>query len=215
MLVHNEAQQKGNIRRGIQGLQTQNGQCRPAGRQYARFPLIKHPPSPEWAPSLHITDYIAFWLRRQIPKEVRSRVRSECPRPSLSDKVAMNPELDAKVVVFISKNSKDPRKGLDKGLKSWQDWLLNLIGPLTKTFEMAEEAYLNETSVDPKELHQWAQTTLSLLGNANTALSNERRKHILHNIDLKLIALASKEGGPSRQGHLFGDYFSKDMARGF
>ncbi|KAJ1178338.1 hypothetical protein NDU88_003584 [Pleurodeles waltl] len=156
------------------------------------------------------SDYIAFWIRREIPKELRSRLRSEFPSPSLPDKFATTPELDVKVVAFITKNSKDPRKGLDKGLKSCQVRLVDLNGHITKMLELAEKAYLNEASVDPKKLRQWAHC---LLGNANTALSNGRRKSIFLRIDPKFKDLASKEGGPSTQGHLFGDDFIKDMTK--
>lgn len=53
--------------------------------------MIKHPCSPEWTPSQHVAKYITFWLRREIPKEVRARLRSECPRPSLPDMISKTP----------------------------------------------------------------------------------------------------------------------------
>lgn len=117
------------------------------------------------------------------------------------------------MVSFINKGGRDSRKGLDSGLKSCQDRLLDILCPLTKIFEMAESAYLNDSKVDPKELREWTQRAVCLLGNANTALSNERRKSILLKLDPKLIELATKEGGPSSQGELFGDEFIKEMAK--
>lgn len=175
--------------------------------------LIKHPLSPKWTPSQHVADYNTFWLRREIPKEVRPQLRSECPRPSLPDKITVTPELDPNVVSFFNKGGKDTRRGLDRGLKSCQDRLMDITGPLTSFFEMAETAYLSDSQVDPKEMCEWAQRAVCLLGNANTALSNERRKSILLKLDPKLIELTNKEGGPASQGQLFGDNFIKEMAK--
>lgn len=96
--------------------------------------MIQHPLSPQWAPVEHVARYVRYWIRRAIPKDVRTRMRSECPRPSLGSKVAYTPELDQRMLPFINKSGKDPRRGLEKGLKGCQDRLLHILGPLTKMF---------------------------------------------------------------------------------
>lgn len=45
---------------------------------------IQHPLSPQWVPAKHVAEYVEYWIRREMPKEVRSRLRSECPSPSLT-----------------------------------------------------------------------------------------------------------------------------------
>lgn len=71
-----------------------------------------------------------------MPKEVRNRLRSEGSRPSLSRKVAYNPKLDLKMLTFLNKSGREPRRGLDKGWKGCQDRLLDVSGPLTKRFDV-------------------------------------------------------------------------------
>ncbi|XP_078516741.1 uncharacterized protein LOC144781653 [Lissotriton helveticus] len=162
--------------------------------------MIKHPLSPEWSPAPHVAEYVQMWLRKQIPKDVRLRLRSECPRPSLANKIALTPELDAKIIAFVAKGGRDPKKGLDKGLKMCQDRLLDLTGPLTKIFDMAEEAYVDKKDLDIEELREWIQRAVCLLSNANTEISVERRKSILLKIDPKLVELANNEGGSDANG---------------
>ncbi|KAJ1163186.1 hypothetical protein NDU88_003649, partial [Pleurodeles waltl] len=49
---------------------------------------IYHPRSSEWRPDHKVAEYVASKIRQPLDKEVRARLRAECPRPSLSDKVA-------------------------------------------------------------------------------------------------------------------------------
>lgn len=93
---------------------------------------IQRPFSPQWVPLKHVAEYVEFWIRREMPKEVRTRLRLEYPRSSLGNKVACTPELGAKMLTFLNKLGRDPRRGLDKGLKCCQDRLLDVFGPLTK-----------------------------------------------------------------------------------
>lgn len=162
----------------------------PLGESMFDPSLLKHPLSPEWSPAPHVAEYVQLWLRNQIPKDVRLRLRSECPRPSLANKIASTPELDAKIIAFIAKGGRDPKKGLNKGLKMCQDRLLDLTGPLTKIFDMTEEAYVGKKSLDLEELREWIQRAVCLLGKAKTALSVERKKSIHLKMDPKLAELA-------------------------
>ncbi|KAJ1131598.1 hypothetical protein NDU88_009933 [Pleurodeles waltl] len=68
-----------------------------------------------------------------------------------ANNVMMTPDLDAKILAFIGKGGRDPRKGLDKGLRLYQDRLMDQTGPLTKIFDIAEEAHLNKECVNVEE----------------------------------------------------------------
>ncbi|KAM8977409.1 uncharacterized protein RCH25_044212 [Pelodytes ibericus] len=174
---------------------------------------LRHPRSAEWSPPQHIAEFLRYWLRRPLEKEVRQKLRAECTRPTLPDKVASTPEFDSLFVTFMMRNGKDPRKGLEQGLRSTQDKLLDISGPLTQIFLMADEALTDGTPMDPQLTREWAQRALCLLGNANTALSTERRKAALFKLDSKLAELAPKELGPGAKGLLFGDKFLKNLSQ--
>ncbi|XP_069491214.1 uncharacterized protein [Ambystoma mexicanum] len=174
--------------------------------------LILHPRSAEWQPSQEIASFLEYWVRRPLPKGDRSKLRSECPRPVLQDKVACTPDIDQPMTVFLSQKGKDPRKGVDKAWRSCQDKLLDVLGPVTQIFEMAEEAAASNSPVDVVMLRGWIQRTVCLLGNANAAISKERRKSLLMRLDSKLADMSEREAGPSAQGNLFGESFLKDLS---
>ncbi|KAJ1111378.1 hypothetical protein NDU88_008714 [Pleurodeles waltl] len=117
-------------------------------------------------------------------KEVRVRLRSECPRPDLARKVSDTPEVDPAMVNFMKKWAKDPKKGLDRAWQSCQDKLLDMSGLLTQILEIGLQA--KESAVEPDILIGWAQCTVCLLGNTNVAMSTERRRSLLMRIDPKL-----------------------------
>ncbi|KAJ1218687.1 hypothetical protein NDU88_006264 [Pleurodeles waltl] len=52
--------------------------------------------------------------------------------------------------------------GLDEDLRFCQDRLLDVVGPLTKIFDMTEEAYVYNKRVDVEELQQWIQRAHTL-----------------------------------------------------
>ncbi|KAJ1152116.1 hypothetical protein NDU88_004893 [Pleurodeles waltl] len=47
---------------------------------------IIHPCSANWAPAQAVADYLHDKLRKGFDKEVRNRLRAECPRPEIPDK---------------------------------------------------------------------------------------------------------------------------------
>ncbi|XP_064407974.1 uncharacterized protein LOC135352703 [Latimeria chalumnae] len=113
---------------------------------------------------------------------------------------------------FSSKLGKDPRKGLDRSLKGVQDKLLDISSPLTKILGIAEDAIARH-EVPPQQLLNWAQRCVWMLGNANAALSTERRRNFLIKISPHFTDLASKDFGPEAKGLLFGDPFLKELSR--
>ncbi|KAM4748674.1 LOW QUALITY PROTEIN: uncharacterized protein WCC33_006046 [Rhinophrynus dorsalis] len=174
---------------------------------------IKHPRSSDWTPRPHVAQYLETWVRKPISRSTRSKLRAECPRPIIANKVCETPELDSKMVQFIAKSGKDPRRGVDQALKSCQDKLLDSLGPLTKIFELSEEALQTKSPVDIQVLRGWIQRAICMIGNANSAIASERRRALLLRIDPKLAELANSEPGPSAKGLLFGDTFIKDLGK--
>ncbi|KAJ1158353.1 hypothetical protein NDU88_011044 [Pleurodeles waltl] len=174
---------------------------------------IHHPNSSEWFPSDHVSDYVSFYLRHPLDKLSRNKVKSECPRPSLPCKVTDTPAIDPNMLLFFTKFGKDPKKGVDRAWSNCQDRLLDLVGPVTRIFDLAEEAKIEGSQVDLDTLSYWAQRVIYMLGNANSYISQERRKSLLLRIDPKFSSLASKEEGLNADGLLFGDSFIKEMSK--
>ncbi|KAJ1187379.1 hypothetical protein NDU88_004155 [Pleurodeles waltl] len=85
------------------------------------------------------------------------------PSPLLG-KVADTPELDPSMATFLRKFAKDPKKGLDRAWKGYQDKLLDVSGPLTKIFDLAIQSKETETPLDTEAILQWAQRAICLLG---------------------------------------------------
>ncbi|KAJ1216074.1 hypothetical protein NDU88_003680 [Pleurodeles waltl] len=98
---------------------------------------IVHPRSSLWLPPPEVVDYVETHIRHGFDKDIRSRLRSECPRPDFPSKVTETPELDPTLVTFLKKSAKDPKKGIDRAWRGCQDKLLDIYGPLTKILELA------------------------------------------------------------------------------
>ncbi|KAJ1123137.1 hypothetical protein NDU88_001610 [Pleurodeles waltl] len=92
-----------------------------------------HPRSAELVPAPKVVSYMARQLYKPLDKEVRNRPKGE--RSSLEGKVALKPETDAKMATFLAKFVKDPKKGI---YRSRQDKLLNVVGLVVNTLEMAK-----------------------------------------------------------------------------
>ncbi|XP_078518076.1 uncharacterized protein LOC144782573 [Lissotriton helveticus] len=174
---------------------------------------IIHPNSKIWSPAPEVADYIQSHIRDSFDQEVRSRLRSECPRPDLEDKLADTPEVDPTILTYLKKFTKDPKKGIDRSWRLCQDKLLDLLGPLTKILDLGYQAQGSASGIDPDELIGWAQRAICFLGNANCALSTERRRSILLKMDPRLSELATSESGPLAQGLLFGQPFLKELTQ--
>ncbi|KAJ1145127.1 hypothetical protein NDU88_011419 [Pleurodeles waltl] len=174
--------------------------------------LIHHPNSTEWLPSEHVANYILAKLRLPLDKQVRAKLRSECPRPSLPLHITATPSIDPSLLTFFSKFGKDPRKGVDRAWALCQDKVLDLVSPLSRIFDLAESARINDESIDPEELSLWIQRAFCLLGNKNLVMTHERRKGLLLKLDLKLANLAAMDPGSKADGLLFGDSFIKELS---
>ncbi|XP_078520376.1 uncharacterized protein LOC144785225 [Lissotriton helveticus] len=157
---------------------------------------IIHPNSSSWLPSPAVAEYVQAHIRQPFEKGVRARLRSECPRPDLADSLADTPEVDPTMVTYLKKYAKDPKKGYDRAWRSCQDQLLDLLGPLTKILDLGFQAKESSALVDPDKLIEWSQRTTCQLGNANCAMSCERRRSILLKVDPKLAELSLSESSP-------------------
>ncbi|KAJ1213639.1 hypothetical protein NDU88_001271 [Pleurodeles waltl] len=93
---------------------------------------IIHPHTTEWVPCMEVAHYVHDRQHKSFEKEIRSTLRSECPRPSLLGKIADTPELDPSMTTFLKHFAKDPKKGLDRAWLSCQDKRYDLSAPLTK-----------------------------------------------------------------------------------
>ncbi|XP_044130837.1 uncharacterized protein LOC122923981 [Bufo gargarizans] len=174
---------------------------------------LHHPRSAEWLPLDHVSKYLEARVRCPLSREARNKLRAECPRPIIPNKVCDTPSVDPKMIQFLSKAGWNPRKGLESALRSCRDKLLDIFGPLAKIFDLAESAKAEGGQVDPVELREWVQHAICIGGNVNTSLSMERRKAILFKIEPKLSNLALTETGKEAQGLLFGESFIKDLGR--
>ena len=175
--------------------------------------MLCHPNSTEWIQTNHVGDYILAHLRQLLEKSVRAKLRSGCPCPSLPNNITATPVIDPNMVTIFTKYGKDPKKGVDRALSKCQDRLLDISGPLTRIMDLAETAKIEHTQVDPATLSNWAQRATCLLGDANTSISQERRKTFLLKMYPKLCNLSNQEKGQSVNGLLFGDSFLKEMGK--
>ncbi|KAJ1127630.1 hypothetical protein NDU88_006026 [Pleurodeles waltl] len=124
---------------------------------------IIHPKSTEWTPCTEVAANIQSRLRKSFEKDIRSTLRSECPRPALEGKVAETPELDPHMITFLKKFSKDPKKSIDRAWRGCQDKLLDISGSLTKILDLVIQAKESQEPIDPDTLLEWAQIAICLL----------------------------------------------------
>ncbi|XP_063297779.1 probable cation-transporting ATPase 13A4 [Pelobates fuscus] len=128
----------------------------PSGQAMFNPRNIRHLRSGDWSPPEHLSRFMHLWLRKPLEKEVRSRLRSECPRPSLPDKVAQTPEFDKVMTTFMMRSGRDPRRGVEKGLWGAQDNLLDSVGPLARIMYLADDAYAKADSFSTEDIREWA-----------------------------------------------------------
>ncbi|XP_078496577.1 uncharacterized protein LOC144752553 [Lissotriton helveticus] len=174
---------------------------------------IVHPRSTEWIPCPEVAQYVCNNLRQGFDNGVRATLRSECPRPSLTGKVADTPDLDPTMAAFMRKFAKDPKKGLDRAWRGVQDKMLDVTGPLTKILDAAVMAKDKNVPLDVSKVLEWAQRAMCFLGNANVAVSTERRRSFLMRLDSQLAEMAPSEPGSLANGMLFGAKFVKEMGK--
>ncbi|XP_056400569.1 uncharacterized protein LOC130294571 [Hyla sarda] len=181
------------------------------GDSYFDPALICHPRSGEWLPNSRIAEFLALRANKPLDRPSRSKLKAECPRPSLPNNSSATPELDPLLAKFLFKTGKNPKKGVDRSFKSCQDKLMDLLGPLSKIMDMADEASASNSTVDTETLKGWIQRAICLFGNANAALSTERKRSILMKIDPQLTNLATAEPANPTNGMLFGEDFIREL----
>lgn len=146
--------------------------------------LIRHRRLAEWYPPDDIAKYLRSWIRKSLDKEAWNRLRAECRCPTIQEKVMNTPEFDTFISTYMIKQGRDPRKGIEKGLKAVQDNILDISGPLTQ-----------------------------ILANAHVALLAERWRAALYRIDARLADMAEKELGLAAAGTLFGELFIAELCK--
>ncbi|KAJ1157990.1 hypothetical protein NDU88_010686 [Pleurodeles waltl] len=120
----------------------------PLGEEMFNPHNIKHPKSAVWYPLEHVAKCITKLIRHPLEKGARNLLRAECSRPVIQDKVCPTSNLDSELITFLSKLGIDPRKGLKRSLKSCQDRLLDVVGPLARIIDMVEEVHTNDLPLD-------------------------------------------------------------------
>ncbi|KAJ1098280.1 hypothetical protein NDU88_003396 [Pleurodeles waltl] len=93
---------------------------------------ITHPRASNQAPPQVVAKYVQSDFHQGFIKEVRARLRAECPRPDLVSEVTDTPETDPSLVTFLRKYSKDPKKGRVWAWCNCKDKLLDMSSPLKK-----------------------------------------------------------------------------------
>nr|XP_014343338.1 PREDICTED: uncharacterized protein LOC102345931 [Latimeria chalumnae] len=152
-------------------------------------------------------------LRRPLSNRARRRLRAECPRPTVGGDVELTPQVDKEFLTFFAiRSGRDPRKGLDRSLRTVQDKLLDVAGPLARIFELAEDG-MDGHKIDPVELCDWVQHCVWFVGNTNAALLTERHRSFLLKLNPQLVDLAQKEFGPEAKGLLFGEPFLLELSK--
>lgn len=113
----------------------------------------------------------------------------------------------------MAKEGHDPCKGIEKGLKTAQDKLLDIARPLTQALVLTDEAISQGIPLDPMLIWDWRQQYVCLLGNVNSSLLAERRRAVLLRMDRQLAGMADKELCPSAEGFLFGERFASELRK--
>lgn len=90
-------------------------------------------------------------------------MRDECLRPLVPNALCETPIVDPKVVTFLSKSALSPREGLKSALKVCQEKLLDVLGPLTKIFELVKAVRLTDQPLDPSEVTGWIQRAICFM----------------------------------------------------
>ncbi|XP_040208083.1 uncharacterized protein LOC120939790 [Rana temporaria] len=179
------------------------------GEPFFHPDAISHPRSGEWSPLPQVAQYVELWARKALDRPARNKLRAECPRPFIPNKVVDTPEVDPILTKYLAKSGKLPKKGIERSFRTIQERVLDLIGPLTKILNLSEQAAALDQPVDLAQLRGWAQRAICLAGTANTTCSVERRRSILMWLDPQLSHLAETEPGPAAGGMLFGDNLMK------
>ncbi|KAM4771124.1 otolin-1 [Rhinophrynus dorsalis] len=103
--------------------------CGDCDSPYVKESLIEE--SSEWSLPDHLAHFIHFWLWKPLEREVRNKLWAECPRPILPDKVWPG-----------------SKKRVEKGLKTVQDKLLNVLGPLARILYFADLSLSDGSALD-------------------------------------------------------------------
>ncbi|CAH2276052.1 Hypothetical predicted protein [Pelobates cultripes] len=133
------------------------GICDPQGYPLFDPDDLRHPRSAEWDPPEHIASYLALRMCTPLSKEGCSKLRAECPRPSVPDAVCKTPEVDPQITQFLAKTVWKPRKELEFSLHNCQDKILDTLGPAAKLYELLEAAKAGGIPLNFDEAIGWVQ----------------------------------------------------------
>ncbi|KAJ1192933.1 hypothetical protein NDU88_002239 [Pleurodeles waltl] len=177
----------------------------PIGEKMFSPDNIKHPRSTEWWPVEIMSKFIKRWIQNLFEKSARNILKTECSRPLFEDNACLTPNLDPELITFEFKLGHDRKEGLEISLKSCEDCLPDVVGPLPRIIDTVEEAHINGLAVDINLLRGLSHRAMVLLGKTNACLNTERRRIALTKINPKLADLAEKELSENLEGLIFGE----------
>ncbi|XP_040286735.1 uncharacterized protein LOC120999812 [Bufo bufo] len=74
----------------------------PSGEPLFDPDSLHHPRSAEWLPLEHVSKYLEARVRCPLSKEARNKLRAECPRPVIPNRVCETPAVDPKMTQFLA-----------------------------------------------------------------------------------------------------------------
>ncbi|CAH2315891.1 Hypothetical predicted protein, partial [Pelobates cultripes] len=90
----------------------------------------------DWYPTDHVAKYIATRVRKPLDKATKSKLRAECPCPTVPDMACVTSDVDPKIAQFLGKSGWKAKKGLDYSLQHCQDKVLDVLGLVATIFDM-------------------------------------------------------------------------------
>ena len=148
--------------------------------------------------SEELSEFLVVALKQPMQPERRKRLTEKYPRPSSA--YTGPPVLDKAVRTLVQK--KKSIVSHDRFLAKLQRFTSDAVGPLS--YLLGE--LLAGKNV-PKKAVSALQAAICLLGNAFAALSVERRRCILQQLNHQLVSMAEEEY--EHKGKLFGDEFGQ------
>jgi len=161
---------------------------------------------------LHISD-----------KEINDRIVDLHPVP---DNIKKVPELDSYIKSLLATNNKTLTLKHEKALKNIQERIMNILGPLTKVWTLAEfkklEEPVSKNSADDEvedEVTSLLEQTVLLVGQAFNASVYHRRESLLSSLILNnakvkdILKKQSKDMNDPENTFLFGEEFEAKLIK--
>ena len=135
-------------------------------------------------------------MEKPLKNERRKKFTAKFPLPSCDE--AHTPKLDDAIACIVPKSGKT----YDRFLSKLQQFSLDALGPMIWLYDQMS----SEQGVDATKAKAAVESSITLLGNAATHFSTERRKCLMKHLNKNLHPLCEGKF-PNRGAYLFGDNF--------